>query len=392
MFYKARPIHEVMPVVKELLKIQHRSEEVAVPFLLGPPGISKTANISQMCNDEDDWEGLITHWALRAVETISGLPEFDTITLTNAKGKEITKRGTTWTMPDILTQAYRILEKKKPKVLVWLLDDMHRASPEHQSYGYEMFSERTLEGHKIPKEIRFILAGNDSAKAGAKPLFSAVINRCAVFPVRLDFEDWKVQYALPNGINPKIIAFLTNPKNARFFQEEEEIGVPWASARSWSKFSTLLNLIESSNRTSPSEIMYYAATHLGETAAKEFGGQYSLFAKVDAAKLFTKNAVIKVPKDMSGQYIFLLAVVSEFFNQWGNEKKESVKEKHLKTLATIIIEVAKIASEVGVTGLKEIVLTEMALNYSGLYISVKKAMKDIDPKITKKLETDIKLI
>jgi len=390
MFYKARPIHEIIPVIKELLKIQHRENEVAVPYLLGPPGISKTANISQMCDDEDDWYGLITHWALRAVETISGLPEFSDVTVTNAKGKEFNKRGTTWTMPDILTQAYKILEKRKPKVLVWLLDDMHRASPEHQSYGYEMFSERTLEGHRIPNEVRFILAGNDSVKAGAKPIFSAIINRCAVFPVRLDFEQWKMNYAIPNQINPKIIAFLTNPRNSMYFQEEEQIGIPWSSARSWSKFSTLLDILEKTDRTSPAEIMYYAATHLGETSAKEFGGHYSLFSKIDAAKLFTKNAKIKIPTDMSGQYIFLLAVVIEFFSRW--EKEKSKRDEHLHTLATIIIEVAKVASEIGVTGLKEIVITERALKLKDLYRSVKRTMLDINPEITKKLEADIRLI
>lgn len=391
MFYKARPIHEVLPVIKELLKSQ-QSDETAVPFLLGPPGISKTANISQMCDEEEDWQGFITHWALRAVETISGLPEFSDITFTNSKGREFNKRGTTWTMPDILTSAYRIIERKKPKILVWLLDDMHRASPEHQSYGYEMFSERTLEGHKIPNEVRFILAGNDSVKAGAKPIFSAIINRCAVFPVKLEFEHWKIHYALPNEINPKIVAFLTNPKNSMYFQEEEQLGIPWSSARSWSKFSTLLDILERTDRTSPSEIMYYAASHLGETAAKEFGGHYSLFSKIDAGKIFTKNAKIKIPSDMSGQYIFLLAVVTEFFNYWGREKKESKKEEYLNIMAEVIIEVAKVASEVGVTGLKEIAITEMALKYKDLYRSVKREMSKINPEMTKRLEVDIRLI
>ncbi len=382
---KSRALHEVLVITKGMLVMQTQGIDVAVPYWRGAPGIAKTSLAAEMCS-KGDMNFVGTHYPLKPIEEVSGLPVFTDIEVDGQ-----IKKGTSWTLPDILTEITKIASNGK--ITLWLLDDFHLASPAMMQLGYEMFTEWKLRGFQIPKNVAFLLAGNFSAKAGSKKnLTSAVANRCAIFPVHMDFEYWKTNFALRNNINSKIISFLTNQKYRKFFQEEEQLDRPWASARSWTRFSKLLTPMEENLKSIPhQDVLYFANAHLGDAAAGEFTTYYKLFSEVRTKEIFDGNIKIEAPSGLTQQFVYMLANVSEFIDRFtkGNSDK---KNQCVDIMSRIICAVARQSSEIAVTGLKEIALTEQSLKLRDVYFRVKNSIRLKDESIAQKLEIDIQQI
>lgn len=382
---KSRALHEILVITKGMLVMQTQGIDVAVPYWRGAPGIAKTSLAAEMCN-KGDMNFVGTHYPLKPIEEVSGLPVFTDIEVNG----EI-KKGTSWTLPDILTEITKI--SANGKTTLWLLDDFHLASPAMMQLGYEMFTEWKLRGFEIPKNVAFLLAGNFSAKAGSKKnLTSAVANRCAIFPVHMDFEFWKTNFALVNGINSKIISFLTNQKYRKFFQEEEQLDRPWASARSWTRFSRLLTPMEDNLKSVPhQDVLYFANAHLGDAAASEFTTYYKLFSEVKTKEIFDGSVQVSAPSSLSQQFVYTLANVSEFIDRFSKSKSDK-RNQHVDTMAKVICAVARQSSEIAVTGLKEIALTEQSLKLRDVYFRVKNAIRMRDGDVAERLEVDIQQI
>jgi len=382
---KSRALHDIIPVTIGMLISQTQGTEIAIPYWRGAPGIGKTSLISQTCKIQN-MNLMETHYGQTPIEEVSGLPTFF-----NFKIGEEEHKGTQWTLPDILTQLYKLAENGK--TTIWLLDDFHLAPPAMMALGYEMFTERKLRGFKIPDNVAFILAGNLSAKAGSKRnLFSAVANRCAIMPVKVDFDYWKTNFAIQNGINSKIISFLSNSKYRKFFQEEEELDMAWSSARSWTKFSNILNPLEdvSKDGISQQDILYYCAAHCGDAAASEFTSYYKIFSQIETDRIFDRQINIEIPESLTNRYIYILANVSEFIDRYTKPKvKVDDKVQYCNIMGEILIKMAKESEEIALTGMKEISVVERTLNIRSLYDQLKNTMKMRDEKITDRLLEDL---
>ena len=372
-----KPLHEVLKnILGRNLWLQLTGAEVAKPFIQGKPGGGKTASIIAMCK-EYNWNLFHLHLPLIPLEDLSGLPNFVNLTIDG----EIVQ-GTRWTFPEILTEIYKLSEEiitvkdaktkkdvqqKKPCIV--LLDDMHLASPGHLTLGFELFSEKKLRTYKIPENVAFILAGNASAKAGTKTQNSAILNRLAIFPVNTDFDNWKTQYAYPNGVNSKIVAFLNSDTYRRFFHEDETVNNPWGSPRSWTYLSTMMNSIESSlkdGEINQQELMYLANAHVTPTAASEFVMFYSIYSKTQMDLVFAGKLAVKIPDDELTKYIYMIAAANEFVGKYRKQEDKVEKEKVIDKIVEILLAIAKTNSEIAMTGLKQIIELEQAIPVNGV--------------------------
>jgi len=386
---KSKPLHDVIKTTAGLIYMQIADGElndVAIPYWRGAPGIGKTAFCDHFRKDYD-MNVFETHFGQTPIEEVSGLPNFYDV-----KINEQVLKGTKWTLPEVLTQLYEIASLNPNKPCVWLLDDFHLAPPSMMALGFEMFTKHKLRGVPLPKNVGFLLAGNMSAKAGSKKnLLSAVANRCVIMPVHGDFHYWKAKFAIPVGINSKIIAFLSHSKYTTYFQEEEQLENPWASARSWTKFANLLSAMESSDAeiTHP-DLLYYGSGHVGSEAASEFASYYKIYSQVETDKIFDKLIKIEVPSDFAGQYVFTIANVNEFINRFKKTKNQSEKAALIETMADILIEVAIARSQVAVTGMKDLILLEESLNMRNIYNRIKAVIATKNPEVNTKFEEDIR--
>lgn len=341
-----KSLHEVIDLVDMMCTMQVNGIDSAIPFLRGEPGGGKTESIRNMAAKNKD-KFLSCHFALKQPEDLGGIPQFTSI---NINGEEIL--STKWSIPEILEQLIRLSEEaqKEHKKVIFFLDDIHRCGPFHVTALFELLSERKIREIHLPKNVAIVLAGNGSIKAGAQLTNSAIINRCAVLDVRTDFDYWKEHWALPNGFNLHLLSFLTNQKYRHWFHSEEDIDNPWASPRSWSKLSNILNQFLNEKETSADLIEYICQAHVGEAAAKDFVSYYQIMSNFNVNKIFREiekdfseksiqEVVQKAIKIIQGfdelkQFALSHAILIEFTQ---SERKEREKRNLYDVISTFLV-------------------------------------------------------
>ena len=393
-----KPIHEVINYVEVQTALWLRGDEVAVPYIVGVPGIAKTAIVYEMCR-KNDWNLLHTHYGLTPHEEVSGMPDFKDLSLI-VEGQEQILPGTVWRLPDILTKLYKIAENGKPTV--WFMDDYHLSSPALMHLSYEMFTQEVqvvngvrqrvpakLRGYELPKNVAFVLAGNSSAKAGAKAAFSAVTNRVSMYSVHLDFQKWKENYAIPYGVNSKVISFLTNTNYQPLFIGEESVE-PWPSPRSWTRLGFMLGIIEYNRTPGQDEILYLSAAHVGNKAAADFASYYSVYSKIDMKSIFDHKIPVQIPDSLLDRYIYMIASTMELVQRVGD--KATFKDS-INVFCDILAEMSDKSSEIAVVGLKEVTLFDKTLKLKKLFHTVMAVLrKDHPAEVHQRLIEDVKII
>lgn len=309
-------LSQAIKLAVENCYLQIQGFDVGIPFIRGAPGGGKTASIHALSN-EYNFGVLSCHLALKPIEETGGIPQFEQIVI---DGQNLL--GTVWSFPDILKKLYEISSQKE--MVIWLLDDSHLLSPIHMALLYELFTERTLRGYKIPKNCSIIMAGNTSSKAGAKSLFSAIVNRVIFMPVFTDFNDWKRNYAIKSeeNIHPSVLSFLSNSKFSRFFHEEEKIDEPWGSPRSWTRFGRELLIREHWNKGQiPTDIcLYLASGYVGKEAGSEFSIYYKLYSEYDIQKILQNYKEFEVPEDLTKKYAIIYSLLTFYMSPQFNSK------------------------------------------------------------------------
>ena len=292
---------------------------MAIPYLLSKPGAGKTTIMKKMCSD-NNFGSFVLHPALTPIEEWGGLPNFKTITINDQEFP-----GTEWTISQTIVELHKLAANHKMTVMLW--DDMHLCGQQHLSLMQEAFSERSIRGYKLPDNVALVLAGNDSNKAGHKSLSSAISNRCARCYVYTNYESWKNNFAVGNNIHPAVISFLGNNMYSKFFHEDEIVDEPWASPRSWSRFSNYIQAMESWNKKQldASMVSYYGSSHIGYDAGNEFGKYYHVFMKFDCKSYLTNYKSFKLPDDEIEHYPLAFAMVYYYGGLDPNVQKENIK-------------------------------------------------------------------
>lgn len=320
---------------------------VAIPYLEGPPGIGKTAIISEKIKDLN-WSLLTIQPALKPIEEYGGIPRFRYIQI---DGEKIL--ATEWSIPDILVELHK--RSKEYDIVVFFWDDIHLCGPEHLALMQECFTERSIRGYRLPANVGIVLAGNDSNKAGYRSLSSAIINRCVKLPVHPSFEEWKNDFAIKNDVHPGIVSFLGNTMYTKYFQEEEQIDAPWASVRQWTRLSNFVTEYEKTMGTmSPDSLLYYATGSVGNEAASQFAKYYEIFSKFDLEKIFKESKNFRLPEDVIDRYALIFAVNNYFINNYSKNTKKLLTESFVNIVNKYLEEEPALALLL----LKEIVLID----------------------------------
>lgn len=399
-----KPLHEVLDsILSWNIFLQLEGTEVAKPYIQGAPGGGKTASLVALCK-KYNWNILHLHLPNMPIEDISGLPDF-----VDLEHQGETVKGTKWTFPEILTELYALCnekipdsknpEKEVPKPCILFLDDMHLASPSHLALGFELFSERKLRTYKIPDNVAFVLAGNASTKAGTKTQNSAITNRLALFPIDISFDYWKQEFAYPNGVNDKILAFLSKETYKQFFHEDELANKAWSSPRQWTYLSNMINALERANpqgEVEQSNLSYLANAHVGATAAAEFVSFYHIYSKTQMDKVFNGTKAVKCPQDELDKYIYMIAASNEYVNRTIRETDRTKKGKTVEKFCEITCAISNNNSEIAISGIKSLIDMERAIsrkdNAETSYIEIQRTLKAMKSNISGKLSGDLRKI
>ena len=195
-------------------------------FLWGPPGIGKSDIVAQITDNLPNSHLIDIRLSLWEPTDIKGIPYFDS------------NSGTmVWGAPSELPDAEMAAQYDN---IVLFLDEMNSAAPAVQAAAYQLILNRRVGQYKLPDNVMIVAAGNREADKGVTYRMPAPLaNRFVHLEMTVDFDDW-FQWAVNNNIHKDVVGYLTFAKKDLYDFDPKSPSRSFATPRSWSFVSELL--------------------------------------------------------------------------------------------------------------------------------------------------------
>lgn len=251
-------------------------------FLLGAPGIGKTAIMEQVA--EEMGIALVSYSMTHHTrQSALGLPFISTKEYGGEKYSV-----SEYTMSEIIASVYETMEKSGEKEGILFLDEINCVSETLYPSMLQFLQFKVFGNHSVPEGWVVVTAGNPPEYNRSVRSFDVVtLDRLKVMEIEPDYPAWK-SYAVSNNVHPAIIAFLDNNKSYFYMMENTVSGMSYVTARGWEDLSTVISLYEASAMTVTEELV--AQYIRNEKVTREFTVYYELYNKYK--KIYRINEVL----------------------------------------------------------------------------------------------------
>jgi hypothetical protein len=190
-------------------------------FLWGPPGIGKSDLVKQI-GDELGRSVIDVRLALWEPTDIKGIPYYNA-----EQGKMV------WAPP-------AELPTDPESTALIFLDELNSAPPAVQAAAYQLILNRRVGTYELPKGVDIVAAGNREGDRGVTYRMPAPLaNRFVHLEMRVDFDDWQ-EWATLNGVHPEVVGYVSFAKQDLNDFDAKSASKAFATPRSWSFVSELL--------------------------------------------------------------------------------------------------------------------------------------------------------
>ena len=290
---------------KSLLKCFKKQRPV---FLWGPPGIGKSEVVASIT---EELGGYMIDLRLGQMDPtdIRGIPYFN---------KDIGKMD--WAAPVELPDEE--LASQYP-IIVLFLDEMNSAAPAVQSAAYQLILNRRVGKYVLPDNVVMVAAGNrESDKGVTFRMPTPLANRFVHQEMRVDFTAWQ-EWAVLNSIHKDVVGYITFAKQDLYDFDAKSSSRAFATPRSWSFVSELLE----DDDTDENTLTDLIAGTVGEGLAVKFMAHRKVASRMPnpADILNGKVTDLKV-KEVSAMYSLVISMCYELKD--AVEKKTDDKKFH----------------------------------------------------------------
>lgn len=240
-------------------------------FLVGAPGIGKTAIMSQIADELGI--GLVSYSMTHHTrQSALGLPF---ITHRELNGYEYD--ASEYTMSEIIDSVYGCMRETGNEQGILFLDEINCVSETLYPSMLQFLQFKTFGRHEIPDGWIVVTAGNPPEYNKSVHEFDIVtLDRVKKIPVEPDFEAWK-KYALAKGVHPAVLTFL-DAKKDRFYSIKTTLdGKEFVTARGWDDLSDIIRVYENLGKTVDAPLISHYIQD--DKIAGEFAAYYELFNK-----------------------------------------------------------------------------------------------------------------
>ena len=204
-------------------------------FIWGPPGIGKSEVVHQIGDEYKKSLVIDIRLSLWEPTDIKGIPYFDAV-----QGRMV------WAPPVELPDE---ATAKKHDIIILFMDEMNSAPPAVQAAAYQLILNRRVGTYHLPKNVVIVAAGNREADKGVTYRMPAPLaNRFVHLEMKVDFDDW-FQWAVANDIHQDVVGYLTFAKKDLYDFDPKSPSRSFATPRSWSFVSELLEDDDDENTT-----------------------------------------------------------------------------------------------------------------------------------------------
>lgn len=274
-------IKQAKEYIKNTVKIYLKKDEFGeyrVPvvrqrpiFLLGAPGIGKTAVMEQIAQEMGI--ALVSYSMTHHTrQSALGLPF---ITQKNYGGAPYSVSE--YTMSEIIATVYDTMEEGGIKEGILFLDEINCVSETLAPAMLQFLQYKTFSRHQVPQGWVVVTAGNPPEYNKSVREFDVVTyDRLKVMEVEPDYSVWK-EYAGEKRLHNAVVSYL-DLKKEHFYRIEMRAGKrSYVTARGWEDLSEILALHEEEGL--PVDETLVGQYLRNEEVVKEFTAYYDLYQK-----------------------------------------------------------------------------------------------------------------
>lgn len=274
-------INEAKDYIKHSIQVYLKKDEFGdykIPvvrqrpiFLLGAPGIGKTAIMEQIAQEMGI--ALVSYSMTHHTrQSALGLP-FIKQKEYGAKIYDVSE----YTMSEIIASIYETMEQSGVKEGVLFLDEINCVSETLAPSMLQFLQYKVFGKHKVPEGWVIVTAGNPPEYNKSVREFDVVtMDRLKVLSVEADYKTWKI-YAQEKGIHGAILNFLELKRDYFYHMETTGAGRSYVTARGWEDLSQVILLYEEDGLKVDETL--FSQYLQNEKIVKEFAAYYDLYNK-----------------------------------------------------------------------------------------------------------------
>ncbi|MBQ0037159.1 MAG: AAA family ATPase [Clostridiales bacterium] len=240
-------------------------------FLMGPPGIGKTAIMKQVADELG--VGLVSYSMTHHTrQSALGLP---VIVRKTYGGREY--EVSEYTMSEIIASVYDMMEQSGVQEGILFLDEINCVSETLTPTMLQFLQYKTFGRHAVPAGWLVVTAGNPTEYNRSAREFDIVTwDRLKRIDIEPDYPAWK-EYALKKGVHASVLTYL-DARKENFYKVETTVdGKRFVTARGWDDLSDMIKLYELNGLTVDGRLI---SQYLQDKEiAEDFAIYYDLFNK-----------------------------------------------------------------------------------------------------------------
>ena len=240
-------------------------------FLMGPPGIGKTAIMEQIASELG--VGLVSYSMTHHTrQSALGLPF-----IVHKTYGDMECDVSEYTMSEIIAAVYDLIEDTGMQEGILFLDEINCVSETLAPVMLQFLQYKTFGRHRVPEGWIVVTAGNPPEYNDSVREFDvATWDRLKRIDVEPDFDVWK-EYAYEKGIHPAVLTYL-EIKKGNFYRIESTVdGKSFVTARGWDDLSRMMLMYEKRGRTVDEKLVGQYLQN--KKIARDFALYYDLFNK-----------------------------------------------------------------------------------------------------------------
>jgi hypothetical protein len=274
-------------------------------FLWGPPGIGKSDIVKQI-GDEQIRDVIDVRLSLWEPTDIKGIPYY------NSDSKTMT-----WAPP-------AELPTDPDSTAILFLDELNSAAPATQAAAFQLVLNRRVGTYVLPKGVSIVAAGNrDGDKGVTYRMPAPLANRFIHLELRVDYEDWQ-QWAVKNRVHEQVVGYVGFAKQDLYDFDPKSLSRSFATPRSWSFVSELLEDDDISENT----LTDLVAGAVGEGLAVKFMAHRKVAKQMpDPTEILNGKVKDFAIKEISAMYSLTISLCYEL------QEADRKKSKNWDTMA-----------------------------------------------------------
>ena len=243
-------------------------------FLLGAPGIGKTAIMEQIAQELGI--GLVAYSMTHHTrQSALGLP-FIVKEAFDGREYDVSE----YTMSEIIASVHQCVRESGIREGILFLDEINCVSETLAPSMLQFLQFKTFGRHRVPEGWVVVTAGNPPEYNSSVREFDVVtLDRLKRIDVEPDYDAWK-EYALARAVHPAVTSYLEIRRDDFYRVESTVEGKRFVTARGWVDLSDMLKLFE--QKGFPVDEPLIRQYLQNDAVAKSFAAYYDLFSKYRA--------------------------------------------------------------------------------------------------------------